>query len=163
MRNLKSILCLLAIVGLSCISHAQNMNIQAPAWVNPNKPTSSISEGSYDVYTISTQNPIFQWTPPVASAAPAATYIYDLRIVELIEGQAVDYLMEKAPVFFKKNGLIVPQIIIPANFIKNFCPGHLYAVQVTAKQRTSAAPFGTKPVAIPPIPGPIMVFQVQAP
>lgn len=163
MRNLKSILCLLAIVGLSCISHAQNMNIQAPAWVNPNTPTSNISDGSYDVYTISTQSPVFQWTPPVVSAAPAATFIYDLRIVELIEGQAVDYLMAKAPTFFKKNGLIVPQIIIPANFIKNFLPNHLYAVQVTAKQRTSAAPFGTKPVAIPPIPGPIMVFQVQTP
>ena len=70
--------------------------------------------------------------------------------------------MAKAPVFFKKNGLIVPQII-PANVIKNFCPSHLYAVQVTAKQRTTAALFGTKPVAIPPIPGAIMVFQVQVP
>ena len=163
MRNLKSILCLLAIVGLSCISHAQDMNIQAPAWVNPNTPTSSISEGSYDVYTISTQSPVFQWTPPVVSSAPSATFVYDLRIVELVEGQPVDYLMANAPVFFKKNGLIVPQIIIPANVIKNFCPSHLYAVQVTAKQRTTAAPFGTKPVAIPPIPGAIMVFQVQAP
>lgn len=162
MRNLKSILCLLAIVGLSCISHAQDMNIQAPAWVNPNTPTSSISDGGCDVYTISTQNPVFQWTPPVVSAAPAATFIYDLRIVELIDGQAIDYLMAKAPVFFKKNGLIVPQII-PANVIKNFCPSHLYAVQVTAKQRTTAALFGTKPVAIPPIPGAIMVFQVQVP
>lgn len=163
MRNLKVIISLLAIFALSCISHAQNMNIQAPAWVNPNKPTSSINEGSYEVYTISTQNPVFQWTPPVASAAPAATYIYDLRIVELIEGQAVDYLMAKAPTFFKKNGLIVPQFIIPANAVKNFLPNHLYAIQVTAKQRTTASPFGPKPVAIPPIPGPIMVFQVQAP
>ena len=100
------------------------MNIQAPAWVNPNTPTSSISDGGCDVYTISTQNPVFQWTPPVVSAAPAATFIYDLRIVELIDGQAIDYLMAKAPVFFKKNGLIVPQII-PANVIKNFCPSHL--------------------------------------
>lgn len=163
MRNLKSILCLFAIFALSCISHAQNMNIQAPAWVNPNIPTSSISDGGCDVYTISTQNPVFQWTPPVVSSAPSATFVYDLRIVELVEGQPVDYLMANAPVFFKKNGLIVPQIIIPANVIKNFCPGHLYAVQVTAKQRTTASPFGTKPVAIPSIPGPIMVFQVQAP
>ena len=98
MRNLKSILCLLAIVGLSCISHAQDMNIQAPAWVNPNTPTSSISEGSYDVYTISTQSPVFQWTPPVVSSAPSATFVYDLRIVELVEGQPVDYLMANAPV-----------------------------------------------------------------
>ena len=98
------------------------MNIQAPAWVNPNTPTSSISDGGCDVYTISTQNHVFQWTPPVVSAAPAATFIYDLRIVELIDGQAIDYLMAKAPVFFKKNGLIVPQIIIRQMLSRIFAP-----------------------------------------
>ncbi|MGN0213934.1 MAG: hypothetical protein ACI4AH_03890 [Muribaculaceae bacterium] len=163
MEKLKVILSLLAIFALSCISHAQNINMQAPAWVNPNKPDHSINEGGYDVYTVSTQNPIFQWTPPVVSAAPSATYAYDLRIVELVEGQPVDYLMANAPIFFKKNGLIVPQFIIPANVIKLFLPNHLYAVQVTAKQRTTALPFGSNSAAIPPIPGPIMVFQVQAP
>lgn len=163
MRYLRVTISLLTIFALSCMLYAQNMNMQAPAWVNPNKSNPIINEGGYDVYTISLQNPVLQWTPPIVSNTPTVTYIYDLRIVELVEGQAVDYLMESAPTFFKKEGLIVPQIIIPVSVITKFMPGHLYAVQVTAKQKITNTPFGSKSVTIPPISGPIMVFQVHIP
>lgn len=163
MKYLKVIISLFALYALTSISYAQNMNVHAPEWVNPNKPNPDIDKVGYEVYTVSSQNPLLQWTPPVVSNTPTVSYIYDLRIVELVEGPAVDYIMEHAPVFFKKDNLIVPQILVPANVITKFLPNHLYAVQVTAKQKITNTPFGSKSVTIPPISGPIMVFQVHIP
>ena len=139
------------------------MNVHAPAWVKPNMSAVDMNADGYDVYTVDAQSPMLQWTPPIVKDAPTATFVYEVRIVELIEGKAVDYLMEHAPIFFKKDGLIVPQILIPANIITKFLSDHLYAVQVTAKQRKTATPFGSNSVTIPPISGPIMVFQVHIP
>lgn len=163
MKYLKVIISLFALYALTSISYAQNMNVHAPEWVNPNKPNPDIGKVGYEVYTVSSQNPLLQWTPPIVSSVPATTFAYDLRIVELVEGQTVDYIMEHAPVFFKKDNLIVPQILVPANVITKFLPNHLYAVQVIARQRRAATPFGSNSVTIPPTPGPIIVFQVQFP
>ena len=163
MKYLKVIISLFALYTITSISYAQNMNVHAPEWVNPNKPNPDIDKVGYEVYTVSSQNPLLQWAPPIVSSVPATTFAYDLRIVELVEGQTVDYIMEHAPVFFKKDNLIVPQILVPANVITKFLPNHLYAVQVIARQRKTATPFGSNSVTIPPTPGPIIVFQVQFP
>lgn len=156
---LKALASLLAILSFSCVVSAQDMNIQAPAWVNPTTVNADITGNEFDVYTVNAQNPLLQWTPPVVSSDPAATYTYDLRIVELVEGQPVDYLMEHAPVFFKKRGLIVPQLVIPAKILNNFHPGVLYAAQVTARPR-SATTAPAQTMGANPIPGPILVFSL---
>ncbi len=178
---------IILVFAVLVIANAQEVNIQAPIWVNPIQQSSDENIDGYDIYTLSAQTPIFQWTPPVVADAPTATYTYDFRVVELVEGQPVDYLMEHAPVFFQKKGLLQPQILIPAKYLANFISGHFYAAQVIAhpqlqpvtsrhnfpaqttgsnnplhpdnSTQTSPAP-GLMPV-VPQIPGPIRVFCID--
>lgn len=57
MKYLKVIISLFALYALTSISYAQNMNVHAPEWVNPNKPNPDIDKVGYEVYTVSSQNP----------------------------------------------------------------------------------------------------------
>lgn len=53
------------VLTVLAIANAQEINIQALVWVNPIQQSSGEIIDGYDICTLSTQTPIFQWTMPV--------------------------------------------------------------------------------------------------
>lgn len=52
------------------IANAQEINIQAPVWVTPTQQSSDENIDGYDIYTLSAQTSIFQWTPTIVAYTP---------------------------------------------------------------------------------------------
>ena len=62
---------------------------------------------------------------------------YSLRVVEIPTGWSLDQAMDHGPLVYQRNGLTVPQCIIPQNIItQQFYTNKRYAAQVTAKTTT---------------------------
>ena len=106
---------------------------QPPQWISPN-----VQEGEMGVYTLSKQNPMFQWMAPIVSCNPSArTFTYDIKIVQLTGMQTPDVAIEKDPVVYQATGLTMPQCLIPTHVINNFSPVDTYVARVTARSNST--------------------------
>ena len=106
---------------------------QAPTFINP--LVNTVGEG-LDTAKVNIHNPLFTWTQPVVTCSPSAyNYTYDLRIVELLDGQQPDVAMDRTPTVYLKSGLTGPLLTIDEVTIKTkFSKDKVYAAQVTASQ-----------------------------
>ena len=106
---------------------------QAPTFITPllSTPGDDMSEAELSIH-----NPLFTWTQPVITCSPSAfTYTYDLRIVELIDGQEPDVAMDRNPVVYQKTDQMSPMVLIDkVTLDTKFSKDKTYVAQVTAKQ-----------------------------
>ena len=86
------------------------------------------------ISTLPIENPIIVWSPPTTNCGFGRSGItYTLRIVELMPGQSATRAMsENASVYINEN-LIVPQCVIPANYVRRMNQNSIYIMQVQAK------------------------------
>lgn len=110
---------------------------QAPQFLMP--VMQGALAGSNDVADLDVLNALFSWTPVTITCAPTATqYRYALKVVEVLENQSPSEAIEKNPVVYRTDNLVVPQCIIPINIIENqFYLNRTYAAQVTASSSSS--------------------------
>lgn len=110
---------------------------QAPQFLMP--VMQGALAGSNDVADLDELNALFSWTPVTITCAPTATqYRYALKVVEVLENQSPSEAIEKNPVVYRTDNLVVPQCIIPVNIIENqFYLNRTYAAQVTASSSSS--------------------------
>ncbi len=70
-------------------------------------------------------------------------FSYNLRVVEVLKGQAKDYALTFNPVVYQLRNIYSPFCAIPYNYVVNrFEPGKLYAAQVSVRAlRTNSSDF----------------------
>jgi hypothetical protein len=94
-------------------------------------PATCLANG---IQQLNPSNPVFlAWIPPIFNCT-APIFEYDVRIVELMDGQDPQTAIEFNPVVYKEEGLRVTSKIIDT--IQNpltFIPGRTYTLRVTAK------------------------------
>lgn len=119
--------------GGSCIFNvcyqAQAPTFQLPTLLGTKVP---------DVAEVDPFSALFSWIPPVLTCNHRAMrFEYSLRVVEIPTGWSLDQAMDHGPLVYQRNGLTVPQCIIPQNIItQQFYTNKRYAAQVTAKTTT---------------------------
>lgn len=108
-------------------------NAQAPRFVMPMEDVMTLDNSG--VADLDVMNPLFTWTPPVATCNVAANrFEYDFKVVEVMKGQRPDDAIERNPVVYNVKGLSVPQCIIPRMVIQTrMYTDRTYAAQVTAR------------------------------
>ncbi len=114
--------------GVSAMPGAVRYKVEASRWIMP------MQVGDYEdatVATLSLQNPMFQWMPPVIGGiAASVTYTYDIKIVQVMPEQALDQAIDSNPVVYQTKGLSVPQCLLPINIVQSLEPEALYVAQV---------------------------------
>lgn len=142
-------------VGVSAMPGATRYKVEAPRWVQP------MQVGDYEdvsVATLPLLNPIFQWMPPVIGGiAAAVTYTYDLKIVQVMPGQALDQAIDRNPVVYQVKSLGVPQCLLPADIARRLDPEALYVAQIVTHAHSTVAIDMANDGR-----GPLMPFRVQA-
>lgn len=82
----------------------------------------------------------FSWTMPTITCGATSTYTYDLRIVELLDGQAPDDAIDLNPVAYQARKLVAPICIVPQNIINSYLKADRnYIAQITTHPATTSA------------------------
>lgn len=82
----------------------------------------------------------FSWTMPTINCGASSTYTYDLRIVELLDGQSPDDAIDRNPVAYQAHKLVAPICIVPQNIINSYLKAdHNYIAQTTTHPSTASA------------------------
>lgn len=112
---------------------------QAPQFLMPIKAGSL--GGGEDVAELDVLTPLFSWTPTVLPCAVSALqYRYAFKVVEVLKDQSPTEAIEKNPVVYRTDNLVVSQCVIPTNIIQNqFYTDRTYAAQVTASSASTNA------------------------
>lgn len=102
---------------------------QPPKFVSP---TSTTLGGDPTAITFDGQEPII-WQPATLNCNPAmGRYEYDFRMVHLPDHVAPEVAINGA-VTYQRQGLTVPQLILPSLEVAKLVPGWTYLCQVTAR------------------------------
>ncbi|MBQ1200314.1 MAG: hypothetical protein IIX46_09110, partial [Bacteroidaceae bacterium] len=109
---------------------------QAPQFLTPMVTALDMN----DVAKVDVLNAQFTWTmPTITCGAKFSNYVYDFRVVELLEGQQPDVAMDRNPVVYQVTDLMPNMCIIPVNIITTkFYADKKYVAQVTAKQKNAS-------------------------
>lgn len=112
---------------------------QAPQFLLPSVAGTAIENTS--VATVDVLSPLFTWTAPVVTCNPAASgFKYNFKVVEVLPHQNPEEAIERNPVIYHSDGLVVPQCMIPLNVITTqMYVNKTYASQVTAVSTTGNA------------------------
>lgn len=112
-------------------------NAQAPQIISPVK-AGSLS-GSDNVAELDALTPIFIWTPSLLQCNPVySQYKYSFKVVEVYKDQNPTEAMEKNPIIYKADNIVVTQCVIPTTVIQSqFYADRTYAAQVTATSTSS--------------------------
>lgn len=107
---------------------------QSPDFITP----SLLGTADPSVAEVNPLNAQFTWTTPViACGSGFSSYTYDLRIVELLNGQQPDYAINHNPIIYQSKGLLAPTCIIPPNVITSkFYANQKYVAQITARPKS---------------------------
>lgn len=107
---------------------------QSPDFITP----TLLGTADPSVAEVNPLNAQFTWTTPViACGSGFSSYTYDLRIVELLNGQQPDYAINHNPIIYQSKGLLAPTCIIPPNVIKSkFYANQKYVAQITAQPKS---------------------------
>ncbi len=104
---------------------------------------------------LSVATPIITWMPPVSSCTTNADIVYDLKIVDCLPGQSIDEAMRVQGEVYKKDGILVPTITLPADALTKLKHAigadmddqayfdnqfNRFVMQVTARKATKADP-----------------------
>lgn len=85
---------------------------QAPQFLTPMVTALDMN----DVAKVDVLNAQFTWTmPTITCGAKFSNYVYDFRVVELLEGQQPDVAMDRNPVVYQVTDLMPNMCIIPVN------------------------------------------------
>ncbi|MGN0231076.1 MAG: hypothetical protein ACI4A8_02565 [Muribaculaceae bacterium] len=107
------------------------VRVNAPTWVAP-----QIAETTDDDNAIASLNaelPMFQWMPVAVSGAEINGITYDLRIVEVMPGQAPDQAIRRNPKVYEVRALLVPQCLLPRTVLTALRPDAIYAAQISTR------------------------------
>ena len=109
---------------------------QAPQFLTPMVTALDMN----DVAQVDVLNAQFTWTmPTITCGAKFSNYVYDFRVVELLDGQQPDVAMDRNPVVYQVTDLMPNMCIIPVNIITTkFYADKKYVAQVTAKQKNAS-------------------------
>lgn len=110
-------------------------NAQSPEFMLP----TLLGTQDPSVAEVDPLNTQFSWTTPIiACGANSATYTYDFRVVELLNGQQPDYAIDHNPIVYQTSGLMSPVCMIPMNYITSkFNTNSKYVAQVTARNNNT--------------------------
>lgn len=108
---------------------------QAPDFILP----TLLGTADPNVAEIDPFNAMFTWNVPVVTCGSNfASYTYDLRIVELLNGQQPDYAISHNPIVYQKKDLLAPMCLIQTNEITaKFTANQKYVAQLTAKPKST--------------------------
>lgn len=107
------------------------VRVKAPQWIAP------VMIGDYEeskVVELTREGTVFAWMPTMTTGDPRPrTYVYDLRIVELLPMQAPDYAIKHNPVYWETVGLVTTQCTLPQHIIANMNPETIYVAQISTR------------------------------
>lgn len=86
-----------------------------------------------DIPVVESMNAQFTWKESVVNGFPLKVrYYYTFRVVEVLDGQPLDYAMEHNPILYQAKNLMAPVCNIPPHYIRDrFSASKKYAAQVT--------------------------------
>lgn len=108
---------------------------QSPQWLTPANMQQVNDKVVVEIDPKACQ---FTWTPPVMQV-PTARVVYNIKFVELFEGQYSEQAIDHAPTIFERKGLMAPTFVFSPSLIPGYFQiGKTYVVRVTAE--VSGAP-----------------------
>jgi hypothetical protein len=111
---------------------------QAPDFITPMADIGQLVDLS--VAQVDKQNVQFTWRQPVVACNPAALqFSYNFKIVELLPDQQPDDAIQRNPDFYIVKDLLVPLVMVPANYVARMDAEKTYVAQVTARQTGTGA------------------------
>lgn len=102
---------------------------QSPQWLTP---ANKQQVEDKTIVVIDPKACQFTWTPPVLTV-PTARLSYNIKFVELFEGQHPEQVIEHAPIVFERKGLMTPTFVFSPSLIPGyFQTGRTYVVRVSS-------------------------------